>query len=782
MFKKRATLIVIGLLLSLLLIVPNRAFPSNPPPSPYELIEDTNALPATLDPANCYDTGSGEVLFNTYEPLIFFDGERYDVFTPGLATQVWVGPPASGAPNYTYFSIYFKIRTGVPFHTWCRTDAPSSWSQYYLTTADVEYSFERWMVHDYTGGPQWMIFEALLGCQMADESWPSDDTNPINQAVQRNSTHVWFNIANQGLEPISSPVNGRTTMFDADDGRFRGAFWDDVGALPLNYPLRILFQVIAQMWASIMSKDWVLDFVIPNAPDMNGTQPGDQKDWPGTWSNWRDYTRWQESPLDKIPGNATYPGVACGTGPYILDRYDPTTEWSLVKNDDYWRGWPAREPSPPYPPETSSGIKPAGFLKRLTIRYKGVNARIADLKDGTCDLASIPRASAGELHKDLNRNGPTLEGIRLNYPIPSVAISSTHYTFCIESTPENTYGKIYNNDTYAEDGIPANFFADIHTRKAFTYLFNFTFLLVDQLFNEAYQPRTCAPYGLPYVNSYQATYGPDPDLVKARAEFDQINNGAQWLSEIGFTITLAYNTGNIIRQAMCENLASLINRIGDDYYGGRFHASAVNFAWPDYVDAMWAHLLPVFHTGWLADYCDLQSFMYAYMHSQGSFAVAQRYYNAEADALLTQAVRTPDGPARQALYYRLQEIYYEDVPSITTYVALGRGYQRSWVQGFYCNPQYPGVYAYSIWKWEYKRGNVNYDHWVDLTDIVTIFIAYGTYGDKQGAPVSHARWNFRCDIDGNPQDGWRDRRIDIYDIAVTLDNFGQIDTVWTPPP
>jgi hypothetical protein len=56
-------------------------------------------------------------------------------------------------------------------------------------------------------------------------------------------------------------------------------------------------------------------------------------------------------------------------------------------------------------------------------------------------------------------------------------------------------------------------------------------------------------------------------------------------------------------------------------------------------------------------------------------------------------------------------------------------------------------------------------------------------------PVFHARWNFNCDVDGNPKDsspaghgGWRDRKIDLYDISAALDNFGKTDVQWTGPP
>jgi len=43
--------------------------------------------PLTVDPAFCYDTASGHLLFNVYDTLLFYDGERLDTFLPQLAAE-----------------------------------------------------------------------------------------------------------------------------------------------------------------------------------------------------------------------------------------------------------------------------------------------------------------------------------------------------------------------------------------------------------------------------------------------------------------------------------------------------------------------------------------------------------------------------------------------------------------------------------------------------------------------------------------------------------------------
>src|SRR5207247_6675155 len=70
-----------------------------------------------------------------------------------------------------------------------------------------------------------------------------------------------------------------------------------------------------------------------------------------------------------------------------------------------------------------------------------------------------------------------------------------------------------------------------------------------------------------------------------------------------------------------------------------------------------------------------RSFVVPFMHSTGSFAKAQGYKNPEADRLIEQAARETDPKKREQLYFRLQEIAYQDVPTI--YLIYRAGFVRS---------------------------------------------------------------------------------------------------------
>jgi peptide/nickel transport system substrate-binding protein len=201
-------------------------------------VQETIGGPESLDPAWGYDTASGEQVQYVYETLIFFDGEEVDEFVPVLATSV----PTYDTEDNTY---RFTIRDGVTFHEGGT-----------LSPADVEYSFERAMVQDRSGGPIWMFYQPLLG------TWGYDDNfTEIDAAVEVDGDDVVFTLI--------------------------GDYWD-----------LVFLQILSGPWASIVDKEWCItngewdgtegDIVNHNDPEagtsylwdnMNGTGPWKLDEW-----------------------------------------------------------------------------------------------------------------------------------------------------------------------------------------------------------------------------------------------------------------------------------------------------------------------------------------------------------------------------------------------------------------------------------------------------------------------------------------------------------------------
>ena len=801
--------------------------------NPNTLVEDTlyGGGPATVDPAAEYDTASAELLQNAYDTLIIFNGEQCgDVpnsgvcneYLPGLATQVTVGSPAPTSPAYTNFTVYFDIRgtdpaTGagsVPFQTWSRGDLGFlTWNQYYLTAQDVAYSFDRDLVHAYAfEGSFWLIADALLlqDAVYNQNLTSSQYTTYLEGAVQYNNTCCWFNIPNVGFA-VGTQAITLVSMFNPD-GSFNLNFWNATAALPIDYQLNTFFQVWAQPWASIVSYDWtvgwlipylyahgVTDALIPSSPLGYPVATGDEVEWTfgptsggvfasSDWNNWTDYF----NPLVPIYDEVGVPGgVTCGTGPYILETYNPSDagEYTMVRFTSYWGGWPASWPNPPYPPQLAGDCKPQGYVDTFEVRQTATEAQgVANLAAGLADFAPVPLNIASPLFASapnpptspLVIDNPTIPGVQCNYPIPTLETESFFMNQAIAPTSTDTFGVINGPATegstanFSANGIPSNFFSDVNVRKAFAYALNITFYIQNQFLDAAYEPVTCAPDGFPYINVSQPTY--NINLTLAQSYMNAAWDGV--LNTTGFTIDLIYNLGNSQTEAMMENLATMIDSLGPP---GKFNAVPyAPISFPESV-AMSISELPTFMSGSLADYSGLQDFMFQYMDSAGLYAMNTGYSNPTADALLQQTAHTNNPTVLTADYGQLQQIYYDDVPSVTLIVPVGTGFQRDWVQGHYYNPIYPGIYAYNLWKYNAIPGDVNRDGKVDMGDVIDALKAFGSYYGQFGAggdfwPVMQSGWNFYCDVIGTPREEWTDRVVNMGDVVTILSHFGQVDT------
>lgn len=664
----------------------------------YATIE--GASPETVDPACCYDTASGELISNVYETLVFFDGERVDMYIPQLATE-WTTENITGTTSPEglpwHFRYVFKIRTNVHFHN----------TSYVLTPEDVEYSFERAMVQDWVGGPQWMFYEPLLNAwsawDLGNLSDPLDVVKigkMIDHAVESNGTCVWFNLA------------------------FQGAYAQ-------------FMQILTQTWSSISSKGWIKDYVIGalSRPDWNG-------EW-GDYTAWINYHNPTESPLDKpIP-------IMCGTGPYQLETLDFSNNyWSIVRFADYWRGWPADWPAPPYPSVPGTHLRPAGYINRCNVTWAYTwDERREMFLAGEIDFCAVPAKYIGQV---LGK-----PGIRAFTKLPGLLIMAMFFTINISQiSPFLGVPGGLPFGTFNESGIPPNFFSDVHVRKAFAYSFNYTLLNELNYHGEELKLATWCPAGIPYWNPDQEGY--DIDLVKAEEEFRLAWDGQVW--ENGFKVTIVipvsssaanWNFYNILK----TNIESL---------NPKFHIDKAELIWWDYYERLQNGEAPVFSIGWGGDYPDPDNFVRPFMHSSYCFAYWQRYGNEIIDNLIEEGIRTLNTTKRREIYNELQRIYHEDCPNVPLHQSAILHFEREWIKGWYHNLAYPGLYFYPLWKkQEILQGDINFDNIIDTKDIAYVCRAYGSY---YGPPI-HPQWNFRCDLNN-------DRIVETKDVAIACKNYG----------
>jgi len=585
MTKKRvATIIIIAAIIAVVSFLVSRFSAPNGSPSDIKnpdafVIAGQNDI-ASLDPAYGYDTESGGQLLNIYEPLIKFDGSSISEFSPCLATEWTVSEDGK-----TY---RFKIREGVAFHN----GNP-------LTPEDVEYSFERGMVQDYTLGPQWMFFETLFG---------------LGTYTSRTDSGLI------PLEDIKSKVevDGQWVQFN------------------LAAPYEPFLQILASYWASIVDMDWCI---------QNG-------DWDGTEESY-------EALNDPAPGSSPIHSIANGTGPFMLEDWLIGTKISLVRNDDYWG-------------------EPASFDRVITRVILESNERVSLLDSGEADAAAVP---LGE-----TRAAAELPGIRVYDGLPTLLNQALFFQFGINPTTT-----LIGSGQLDGKGIPTDFFSDVDVRKGFAYAFDWDTYIHDALTGYGEQISSPIVEGIPYYRSDWPSY--ELDLAKAEQHLRAAWDGLVW--ENGFEMTLVYGAGDVTGKTACEILQNNLFQINPS-----FKINIQLMRWPTMLAEMTLGGLPMYLNGWNADYPDPHNYVFAYMHSQGTFAHAQRYSNEVVDGLIEQAISSNNHTERQMLYDQLAELYYDEVPSIMIAQLLGAYCFRDWIDGFEYNPMrvvYAG-YAYYLSK------------------------------------------------------------------------------------
>jgi len=818
---------IISVILSVLLvcgIVPF-AFAGQPP------IDDTTLYFGTIsmgrvrcDPYRAYDTGSGVILMNVYDSLIFTTKEDHTKFVPMLATA-W-GKDVSGVYGGTVDEPvwWFDVNTtGKVFQPW-KDSSGTMHIDDPLTMEDVEYSFKVGLVEDLSGSPMWMYYLPLFE-SMNMGPWAGADTSALLTFVNEVNSRIW--------------VTGNKIFFK----------------MAFPFPDTAWLQIISQTWGSILNKEYYLDrgawdgdwfktvtgdavgtgtgtqtiFYVPKAAMPYGEAPVFKRVIKGTLSVYlggakqteiTDYTveyrngtiyfntapgagvaitadyeyahffKWRRWPLvnygpvdQKL---ATYPEATfnsyrmCGTGPYKLTIIDTTNMyWQIDKFDNSWHGWAGKH------------------LNRIVMSWiDGTTAqwptRVSKFLAGDYDMIAVPRDSMFDLFKagwDINKPETwlPLDGVYgIKNILPQITVDAIHPVDNFD--PATTYDG--TGVIGAGEGIPPDFFHDYRMRRAFAYMFDYTKFLHDAYYDEAEQPTTWSIKGLNPNYADPTLTKWSKDLLKAKADLQAVSftkggvTKSAW--EWGFKFTILYNTGNKPRETMCYIIRDALTELSTMYgAAGHFSVDISSVEWGTYLGYFEEYKMPFFTIGWLQDFSDPDNFARPYMHSEGDFTYFQNYNNPYVDQLLDWGIHNatylPSGapnPAREWCYKQLQRIYMEDVPSFTLDQPFGRFWCRTWVKGWYYNALRPGNYYYDMWKQDTGLGgkpedvvntvcDLNFDNKVDMKDIG---ISIKAFGSVPGG----SNWNFYADVAKN----MGNRLVDMKDIGWVVSKFG-----WaaTPP-
>jgi peptide/nickel transport system substrate-binding protein len=581
----------------------------------------------TLDPAWNYESAGDAVILNVYEQLVTYNGSDATSFVPALAESWEISDD-----GMTYV---FNIRDGVMFHDGAE-----------LTPEDVAYSFQRGLLQGGTWSPQWLYTEAFFGTGTYDIAELVDpETADDKEALQAADPAT--------LMEVCERVTNEVITYDDEAGTV---------TFQLTQPWAPFLATLAQSWGSVLDKDWAV---------ANGA-------WDGDCATWQDYygVSSETAPLRDVMN---------GTGPYMFDHWTPGEETVLVKNPDYWReaqGVPVFEGGP-------TGASIDRVVKRLVGEW---GTRYAMLQAGDADFIYVPRQNVAQVDpmvgemcewsvEDAAFSCAATENpdgmLRLFKGHPQTTRTDAFLVFDINVEGGNPYvgsGQLDGN------GIPPDFFSDIHVRKAFNYCFDWDVYIQDALEGEAVQN---VGYLIPGMLGYEPdgpTYSYDPE--KCKEEIELAWDGQ--VAENGFRMQIGFNTGNVTRQTTAQILQANFADIDPKY-----NIEIIGLPWPSFLAAIRASRLPVYISGWIEDIHDPHNWAQPFL--VGTYAHRQNMPEdmvAEFQELVNAGVAAGTPEERAAIYQQLTQLDYEYAPAIRLAVPTGRHYEPRWVGGYYYNPIY----------------------------------------------------------------------------------------------
>ena len=239
-------------------------------------------------------------------------------------------------------------------------------------------------------------------------------------------------------------------------------------------------------------------------------------------------------------------------------------------------------------------------------------------------------------------------------------------------------------------GIPPDFFSNIHVRRAFANCFNYGDYLASVMGGEGVRSLNVMLPGMIGYNPKSPVY----TLNRGRCEdeFKQATFGDRNVWDTGFRMVIPYNKNSLTRETIAKIFQRELTSINP-----KFQVETRELE--DFFAQRRESRLPLFVSGWLEDVHDPHNWLYPY--TLGIYAPIQELpgeLENQFKDLLFRGVEATDPTQRTEIYQGFNQLYYEQVPALLLFLSIQRHYQQRWVNGWYDNPAYPGLYFYVLRK------------------------------------------------------------------------------------
>jgi len=593
--------------------------------------------PQSLDPHIEYDSASSATLRNIYEGLITFEGADPQVIKPQLAKAIPEPVTnADGSLSYTW-----EIIDGVKFHN--GSD---------LEPHDVAYSYWRSMLlGDGSLTPSFLMLEAFLGI---------DDAT---QLIDPEGGLIGDPDALKAADPAAIVAACETikAAVVADDAA--GTVTTNLVAPWGPFLATLAGGAMAGEWAAVVDQEWQVE---------NGDWDGDCSTWPNFYG---------------IPAESgLFLNITNGTGPYMLDSWIPEEEIVMVAFPGYREG------------EASIKRVVRKNITEFGTRFAALQAGDADTIDlgSTADrtqMDTLVRDECDRITGECTTINP--DGILRAYAkLPSLGRTDIYFNFNVgEDNPYVGSGQLDG------EGVPPDFFNDVHVRRAFNYCFDYDTYINDVQLGDAVKSEALTLPGQP---GYEGSPHFNFDLAKCEEEFKASTLTAEdgtSLWDTGFYMQILYNAGNTQRQTISEILAAGLQQVNPSFF-----VSSVALPWPTYLRSLNAKQLPMSTSGWGEDIDDPHNWYVPFLTGfyAARFNLPQELQD-KYRPLIDQGVREVDQAKRAEIYSQLNQMVYEDAPLIILSVQNGKRYEPLYLQGWWNglsqNPMvYPDLYYFELSK------------------------------------------------------------------------------------
>jgi peptide/nickel transport system substrate-binding protein len=189
-------------------------------------------------------------------------------------------------------------------------------------------------------------------------------------------------------------------------------------------------------------------------------------------------------------------------------------------------------------------------------------------------------------------------------------------------------------------------------------------------------------------------------LVRAQQAFQaaldpRTGNPTDTYWDNGFTLTVYYNTGNLVREEGARAIAQTLSTLNP-----LFNIRVQQLEWATFLSAVNTKWTSLFFLGWAPDYADPDDYVLPFLRT-GQFYPnrVSKPANATLDALIDAQAQELNPTTRLGMLQEIQLAAYNDVPYIWLYQSQDYTVMRSWVTGWYNNPMTTagsGAYWYDL--------------------------------------------------------------------------------------